>query len=416
MSGSLHNVNIAETSEPASRRVERIPADEIRFHPHSFGDPDGRLFTWNGELYRGISPEKSAFYSGLLDDEAVRSLMERGNLVRSEPAALALDGFGMVIRHRTVPFVSYPNEWCASMFKDATLAVLDLASELAKSGFILKDHHLWNVTFDASKPVYVDLTSIVPLQDGAHWPNYDKFCRYCLYPLALMAAGHDRIARHLLPDYEGVQRSETAALLSDAPRSLRKLTSYRPKHSTSQTDYLKELRDLIGQIELPVSLARKEEQPAALENTLRKLRPTSVLDIGGNIAVAGLNTVSFDTDSARVAQRYHEAREGRLPWLPLVMDFTKPTPSIGFSGHYSIAASERFRCEMVVATASTLELLLSRSLNFEQIADGLASFSTRWAVVEFAARDRRDGFIGALKKRFHQVETIPSSTFILCEL
>ena len=179
------------------------------------------------------------------------------------------------------------------MFKDATLAVLGLATELAKAGFILKDHHLWNITFDATQPVYVDLTSIVPLNNAVSWPNYEKFCRYCLYPLALMAAGHDRIARHLLPDYEGVQRAEAEALLADAPRALRKLVSYRPKHS----DYLKELRELIGQIELPVSPARNEKQPVALENILRKLRPNSILDIGGDIEVAGVNTQRSDRKS-----------------------------------------------------------------------------------------------------------------------
>jgi hypothetical protein len=362
MSGTLRSLNVVEA------------LDGVRFHPHSFGDPDGRLFWWNGELYRGIRASKTAFYAGLLENEAIRSLMARGILVQSEPTALGLDGFAMVIRHRTVPFVSYPNEWCPAMFRDAILAVLDLAAELAKAGLTLKDHHLWNVTFEATKPVYVDLTSIVALDDGARWPNYDKFCRYCLYPLLLMAAGHDRLARHLLPDYEGAQRAETEALI---PRSLRKFMKCRPRQ-------IDELRDLVAQIELPASPACSENQPVALENIVRKLRPNSVLDIGGNLAVPGVATVSFDADPARVTQRYIEARTRRWPLLPLVMDFTKPTPAIGFSSHYSIAASERYRCEMVVAMAGALEMMRRRSLNADQIAEGLASFSSRWVVIEDA--------------------------------
>jgi hypothetical protein len=291
------------------------------------------------------------------------------------------------------------------MFKDATLAVLALGLELVEYGLILKDHHLWNVTFDACHPIYVDLTSIVPLRSDTCWPSYDKFCRYCLYPLLLIAADHERIARHLMPDYEGAQRTETELLTGNAPRSLRKLVGYRPRHSSSQTDYLKELRGVIDQIELPANAAHKTESPAALAKILGELRPRSLLDLGGGGAITDVNTVSFDADSARAAQRYQEAREGRLPLLPLVMDFTKPTPSIGFGGHYSMAASERFQCEMVFAPANALQAMRSRSLNFDQIVEGLALFTSRWLVVE------DDGTLAdALGRRFRNVDAPHNAT------
>lgn len=115
--------------------------------------------------------------------------------------------------------------------------------------------------------------------------------------------------------------------------------------------------------------------------------------------MTSVNTVSFDTDSVHVAERYQEAREGQLPLLPLVMDFTKPTPSIGFGSHYSMAASERFQCEMVFAPANSLQAMRSRSLNFDQITEGLASFTSRWLVVENAGM-----LADALGKRFRRIE------------
>ena len=398
-----------------------IPAAEVSFHPHSFGDPDGRLFRWQGKLYRGIRAEKSAFYSQLFHDGVIQRLVDRGLFVKSEVTDLAMDDYPLVIHHQTIPFPSYPNEWCPEMFQDAVLAALDLALELARDNLTLKDHHLWNLVFDGRHPVYVDLTSIVPIIDERRWPNYEKFCRSCFYPLLVMASGYDRIARHLLPDYEGVQQAEVTALTSEAPRSIRKLLGYRPRNSSSLTDYLKELRDLVGKIEWPASTGQTEIQPDSLETLLRDLRPRSVLDIaspGGSgaklAARAEIPSVYFESDSACVTRVYREAR-GNPRILPLVMDFTKPTPSIGFGSHYSMAASERFQCEMVLAYDLIHQLMFERYLNCEQIAEGLAAFTTRWAVVEFTARVPVDELREALRRRFNRVEVMANTSVLVCE-
>ena len=66
-------------------------------------------------------------------------------------------------------------------------------------------------------------------------------------------------------------------------------------------------------------------------------------------ADAGPNVVSLETDQVRAARLYAEARDAALPVLSLMMDFVKPTPSIGFSSHYSIAAHERLKCDLVWA-------------------------------------------------------------------
>ena len=378
-------------------------------------------FAGRANSIAGSVRRNRSFIRGCSRRAYIQRLVDRGLFVKSEITDLTMDGYELVIHHQTIPFPSYPNEWCAAMFQDAVLAVLDLGLELARENLTLKDHHLWNLIFDGSHPVYVDLTSIVPIKDGVRWPNYDKFCRSCLFPLLVMASGYDRIARHLLPDYEGVQPVEVTALTCEAPRSIRKLLGYRPRNSSSLTDYLKELRDLVGKIECPASTGQTEIQPDSLETLLRDLRPRSLLDIaspGGSgaklAARAGIPSVYFESDSARVTRVYREAR-GNTRILPLVMDFTKPTPSIGFGGHYSMAASERFPCEMVLAYDLVHRLMFERYLNCGQIAEGLAAFTTRWAVVEFTGRVPLDDLRGALRQRFHRVDVIANTSVIVCE-
>jgi hypothetical protein len=96
------------------------------------------------------------------------------------------------------------------------------------------------------------------------------------------------------------------------------------------------------------------------------------------------------------------------------MDFTKPTPSIGFGGHYSIAASARFSCEMVLALDLVHRLASERYLNFDQITEGLAAFSNRWAVVESAPGQSVAELRAALGKRFHRVDLAGDAPMLVC--
>jgi SAM-dependent methyltransferase len=198
----------------SERVLSKIPLDEVKFHPHSFGDPQVRLFRWQGQLYRGIGPKAVPFFQRLFNDGIIQHLTEQGLLIDSAIAPLDIGQYEMVVQHRTLPFASYPNEWCGAMFKDAALTIVDLAIALAPYGLTLGDAHPWNVLFDleCNKPVFVDLGSIVPI-GSATWSVYDEFCRYCLYPLQLMAQGQDQIARLLLCEDNGVLRSDLLRLL-----------------------------------------------------------------------------------------------------------------------------------------------------------------------------------------------------------
>jgi len=396
----------------------------------------------------------------------------------------------MVVHHRYVPFVSYPEEWCSAMLKDAALTMVELLIELARYGLTLKDAHPWNLLFDVCKPVYVDLTSIIPIKDNAKWVGYDAFCRFCLYPLILMAHGQERIARRLLPEYEGILKSEllmltqdsavsasislmmsrgTAVLRQQVAEPLRRLlkSALRPIECIfreeagglkSYVDFLKKIRREVESITLPSfknecsdydqnsspSLLCQDAWTAehrCLHRILIQLQPGSVLNIGGNIgwysglaSIRGTRVVAFDTDEQLITQLYYIARDHRLPILPLIMDFTDPTPSRGLCSHWAIAATERIQCDMVLALKLIHRVVSKRYLNFDQIVDGLALFSRRWLVVEFVSPEDQaicgrwsdrfswyalDNFVNTLKKRFASVSILSPHAephvLLLCE-
>jgi hypothetical protein len=183
--------------------MKELSLEEIEFVPSSFCSRDGRLLKWQGSLYRTVTLESSPFYEQLFRDGTIEHMINAGFLVESEIVQLNLKGHGLIIRHRELPFVSYPFEWCDHALKDSALLILDLNLKLLQFGLMTHDAHPWNVLFEGSKPIFVDLDSIDPAEavNFANW--IEEFLRSCLRPLRLFSTGQSRIARLCLQDWRG---------------------------------------------------------------------------------------------------------------------------------------------------------------------------------------------------------------------
>jgi len=72
-----------------------VPSNQIAFHPASFGDFNGRVFHWDGGLYRGVAASRAALYNRLFDDGTIARLVDRKLLVSTERTPLRVDGFGL---------------------------------------------------------------------------------------------------------------------------------------------------------------------------------------------------------------------------------------------------------------------------------------------------------------------------------
>jgi len=461
--------------------MQQIPYNEIVFHPLSSADPSGRLFWWEGRLYRAINADLASLYRWLFNEGIVQRLVNKGLLIETEVTSLRVDNYKMVLRHRELPFVSYPYEWCAAMLKDAAITVINTEIELAQHGLTLQDAHPWNVLFDGPKPLYVDFGSIVSAQPSALWPAHDEFCRFFVYPLYLMTKGYGRIARWLLHDYDhGVLKSDLIALTRKSSlglmlRSMAKQCVPRPFRSElrkglalvksmllpvthSRLDFLQQVRREVEGIIIPSlktewsdyyddsfpSFSPSDEWMAkhiSVHQVLSDLRPGSVLDIGSNrgwysqlAALQGSQVVAFDVDESCVTQLYRDTKEKSLPIIPLVMDFRNPSPGYGLCNKLLAPATERLKCDMVIALALVHHLVFKQHLNFDQITDGLSIFTKRRLLVEFIPHNDKyvrewwsekfswyvlDNFISALRKRFRDVKVLPSypepRVLLICE-
>ncbi len=165
-------------------------------------DPNGFLFEYSGDLYRGIRGTTSAFYCALFEDGTVERLCREHGLAGSWITDLTVpdDDADLVVGHERVSPQSYCVQWCPSMPRDAGVLTLDLAGELLECGCTLQHAYPWNVLFRDSEPVYLDLTSIVPNADQglAIWPALDQFQFFFVRPLIPAADGKGNLARALL--------------------------------------------------------------------------------------------------------------------------------------------------------------------------------------------------------------------------
>ena len=494
--------------------METISQDEIKYHPQSFADNSMRVFWWQEQIYRALRFKSATFFRKLFQDGVIQNLIDQDLLVESELTPLALDGYEMVIRHRKIPFVSYPDEWCAAMYKDAALVTIDLAIELAQWDLTLRDAHPWNVLYDIDKgkPVYVDWGSIAPIYSST-WSDYGLFCNFFLYPLLFMSYGQDRIARLLIAaDEFGVLESDLSKLIGRSSLSgvrlkaslasrlklflgqnVQRLSNSHHQHfkrtlnwissrisknahnlestlesleKKSHLNSLENVRRQVDSIILPafqvkrlghydkssLSVSPQDDWTIKQKNIhkiLTELQPSSVLDIGSGTgwysklaALLGSKVVAFDIDESCITQLYHEARENNLPILPLIINFTKPTPARGLADRAGISAIDRFQCDLVLALGLVHHIALGlvnpivgkQIVNFDQIAEGLALFSKQWVVVEFVPFEAQeleewylssypwyklDNFINALRKQFRHVTTMPSHpehcVLLLCQ-
>ena len=353
-------------------------------------DSGGEVFLSQGRVLRGIYPGNGALYRQVLRTCEAHDLFRFGIVATRESHANPHPdlSYDLVLEHERVPFVSYPHEWPASMLKTAALFHIDLYTELGPHGLTIKDWHPYNVLFKDTEPVFVDFTSIIPvdnLQDEEYltpphvpvpfrhvWDTtsayfYEMYRRLCvpylLLPLYLMHYGrHGRARARMFETTLGIPCAITLGEVFpyggldrwryEAKGSLKKL-------ALVQRGPIKHwfLRLLRGEVQcLSVSprpsgysnyYAAKDEafgfEPASdwadkqlvVYEAIKRFRPQTLLDVASNTgwfsvlaAKLGCRVVAFDIDEACIDVLYKRAKQDALSILPLVMDLTKPTPDV----------------------------------------------------------------------------------------
>jgi SAM-dependent methyltransferase len=359
-------------------------------------------------------------WDALRQDETVACLLSQ-----RQPAA--------VFEHPRIEFPSYPYEWPPEMLQAAAELTLDLAQRALADGFSLKDATPYNVLFDGPQPVFIDLLSFEPRRPGDPvWLPAAQFERTFLLPLLANTYWRVPLADIFLAHRDGL---EPQALLPMCGPLRRWLPPFLG-HITLPT-LLSRKKQIRANIYKPRQLANAAQARFVLDSLFNRLRravrrlgpPANrpsvwsdytdansyneltlrakmdfvrnalvtggarrVLDIGANTgqfsllaAEAGAQVVAVDYDAECVGRIWRQARERKLPILPLVVDVSRPTPAVGWRNRECSSFLERAHgaFDTVLMLAVVHHLAITERVPLPEILGLAASLATRSLVIEW---------------------------------
>jgi SAM-dependent methyltransferase len=401
----------------------------------SFRDPESRVFYRDGQVYRALSAAGLADFqsleaSGLLTDPR---LVPTQLVDDAAPVDVLVAGGGAgVLRHESIPFLSYPYEWTFSMLKDAALLQLDLLLDALEHDLVLKDASPYNVQFKGARPVFIDIGAFERLRPGELWTGYRQFCMLYLFPLLLQALKGVGFQPWLRGSVDGISAAEIRGLMSFRDRFRRGLPinvflqarlaqrdvggadaiKREAKRTGAERELIRanvrKMRKLVkrlvwratpsewvgyaGHNTYDESDARRKD---AFVREAVASRPWRLAwDLGCNngrhsrIAAEGAqHVVALDADAATVEVLYRELREeGNETILPLTMNLADPSPALGWRGRERKSLPERGRPDLVLALALVHHMAIGSNVPVREVVDWLASLGAA-LVVEFPTRE-----------------------------
>jgi hypothetical protein len=401
---------------------------DLKTSPSSFRDRSGFVFFRDFELYRQINDDYADTYEALIGSGLYDELVRKRSLIEHEEVSIGhafSDGVYKVIKPRLIPFISYPYEWCFSQYKDAALLTLDVQRTALEYGMSLKDASAYNIQFIDCKPVLIDTLSFEKYPEGRPWIAYRQFCQHFLAPLALICYKDVRLAQLMRVFIDGLPLDLVSSLLPFRTKTKFSLVSHIHLHSKAQRRFSdKGFNQKKGRISRIGFISIIDSLKSAVqslnwnpENTVwsdyydttnytergfahkREIVSTfldeikdgkTLWDFGSNVgefsriaSSKGFRTISFDADPHVVERNYLKAvSEGEINLLPLLCDFTNPSPDIGWENKERSSILRRGPADIVLALAVIHHLAISNNVPLSNLAKFFSSVCNS-LIIEF---------------------------------
>ena len=420
----------------------------------SFRDPSGYLFTDDkNRICRRINPVYFKQYEHFMNSGLYNELVSKEYIISHEE--LEKSDEQIILSVKKIPFISYPYEWSFDQLKDSAILTLKVMLKALDYGMCLKDASAYNIQFLDGKPIFIDTLSFDFFQDKS-WTGYGQFCRHFLAPLLLMSYIDNR-SNCMLKDFiDGIPLDMASKILGRRGGLVAKMhikwhskainkynsgtTNNKLKTSFCKQSLVNMINMMIRQIN-KLSLKKDitewqdyysntnyidsafESKKTIVEQYLKDTKLTShdiAFDIGANDGTFsylatkhGCLVVSFDSDYNCVNNNYNNSKQqvnGHI--LPLVIDFTNPSPDLGFANCERDSLLKRGNAKCVMALAVIHHICISNNVSFEMLANWLKELG-EYLIIEFVPKSdskvqklletRDDIFISYTQENFEKV-------------
>ena len=416
----------------------------MKSRARSFRDPAGRLHFIGVEPIRQVYAHSAAACRTLISSQFFEDLMQSGQVVRTRALettpghmeTVANPG-DLLLAHEAIQFPSFPAEWPVQMLHAAATLTLEVACRALDHGLGLKDATPYNVLFKGPRPVFVDVLSFEPRDPcDPVWLAQAQFVRTFLLPL-LANRLRLPLSSIFLTRRDGIEPEELYGLLGPLKRirspflgavslpvwlsgraEARGSAMYEPRRLKNEARARFVLKTQLGNLRRNVNHALGVKTAAGnwsqylqtcsyeqhsfqqksdfVDAFLREKRPARVLDIGCNTghfsrlaASRGARVVAIDQDPAVVGALWQEAHRDALDILPLVVDFARPTPALGWNNEEtpSFLARARGHFDAVFMLALIHHLVVTDQIPLAEVMTLAARVTSRYLVIEYVAPD-----------------------------
>ena len=403
----------------------------------SFRDRDGRVYQYQGRIFRGLSEAALQCFRQLQEKPFYIKLVESGKVVGSRELAAQENPLPDDLRqqwagfleHDPVTVISYPYEWTFSMLKAAASLQLHLVERAVSNGFTLKDATPYNIQFVDRKPVFIDIPSFEPLDEGEPWSGYRQFCEMFLFPLMLQVYKGSNFQPFMRAAIGGVNVQTAAALFGFRDRFRKGVFSHvwlqskldrrfggsseNVRSNLKSAGFNREL--ILVNVRKMQKLVKKlewkavgsewgdytefhnysEDDHALKEDFIRKAisteTPQTVWDIGCNtgqfshIAASGCKQVlSMDIDHVAV-ERLFLNPETPANILTLVQNVADPSPNWGWRNRERSDLQTRAQPDLVLCLALIHHVVITANIPLAEFIDWLAGLTDK-LVIEYVSR------------------------------
>lgn len=391
--------------------MDNPDSGDARFDSGSFRDPASRV-RWRGDRVervltaQGLADWKALLESGLLEAEHRRLI----------PTESDIDD--ALLRHERIPIWTYPYEWSFGMLKAAALLQLELIESALDRGLTLKDATPYNIQFRGVEPVFVDIGSFRPYEQGEPWLGYGQFCRMFLYPLMVQAHAGIPFRPLLRGSLDGIDPEIAQAMLRGnrlksgvlldvvmQARAQRKTAGRDVRRELSEAGFrpemikanLARLHRIVGDLDwVPgestwsgysecahVGTQREPKADFVRRIAAQKQRVTT-WDLGANdgyfsrlVAPHSDWVLAADADELVIDRLFQSLAESETKnVLPIVFDLSDPSPGLGWRGRERKRLDERGRPDLVLLLAVVHHLVVSGNLPLTEVIDWLRSLSS----------------------------------------
>ncbi|BBD09311.1 class I SAM-dependent methyltransferase [Desulfovibrio ferrophilus] len=362
----------------------------------------GRVFRYQGDIYRAIFPEAEQYVLQHFESGLIPKLIKNNLLIDTRITDLHMESSPLILRHETIPFVTRPATWSFTALKRAAQLYLDLNRFLLDYGLGTIDGHQENIQFIHNhKPVWIDLGSILPLTSINNGESSLKQFVICFLNVLMVQMEKPNLhnaLRHILFKVGSIRNYELKEILGreyDFPYFSRSkcLDIFQniineitvDQQETKWAKYHKDADFLNLEFE-----QSPDTRSHLIHEIIKDLKPKKAIDIACNagrfslmMAHEGVQTYGFDIDETAI-MRFENHVEQLSPRYHI---------SIGVEGLFGTLTANRYdfrqainpdiQGDMACAFALTHHLAVTRKLPFPTIVEKISSLTTHRLLVEF---------------------------------